>query len=218
MHNPTKIMKKNEKTVKTILFLLVAILLSQAAAGAEKRAWVKFDSSTKAITFYYTEKTSLGEGEYDLNQGNDTPAWITDNQPDKYSDTNITKAVFDKSFAEARPTSCSQWFDFGGNMTEIEGIRYLNTSEVTDMSHMFASCRLLTTLDLSNFDTRKVTDMSYMFVGSSLTSLDLSAFDTGNVTNMYRMFRFCRNLATLELSCFDTKYHRRSQGGLRNVA
>ena len=198
-------MKKNEKSVKKIPFLLVAVLLSQAAAGAEKRAWVKFDTSTKAITFYYTEKSSLGEGEYDLNKGNDTPGWIKDNIPNEGDYTAITKAVFDESFAEARPTSCSHWFDFCGNMTEIVGIRYLDTSEVTDMSYMFANCSLLTTLDLSNFDTRKVTDMSYMFVGNSLTSLDLSAFDTGNVTNMYRMFRFCRSFTTLELSHFDTK-------------
>jgi len=39
-------------------------------------------------------------------------------------------------------------------------------------------------LNLLNFDTSKVTDMSYMFYSCrSLTSLDLSSFDTSNVVD-----------------------------------
>ena len=118
---------------------------------------------------------------------------------------NVKKVVFDNSFAQARPTNCLGWFLNFANLTIIEGIKNLNTSNVTDMSGMFAACSSLTSLDLSNFDTSNVTDLSGMFNGcSSLTSLDLSNFDTSNVTNMEYMFIVCSSLTSLDLSNFDT--------------
>ncbi|BDR56950.1 BspA family leucine-rich repeat surface protein [Xylocopilactobacillus apis] len=55
------------------------------------------------------------------------------------------------------------------NMTSIEGLTNLDTSQVTDMSRMFRFCQTLNaTLDLSGFDTSKVTDMSQMFYGAPL--------------------------------------------------
>ena len=81
----------------------------------------------------------------------------------------------------------------------------LNTSTVTNMGYLFSSCEMLTRLDLSNFDTSNVTNMSSMFFGtSSLTQLDLSSFDTSSVTTMYWMFSSAYNLTQLDLSHFDT--------------
>ena len=78
-------------------------------------------------------------------------------------------------------------------------------SGVTDMNYMFNSCKNLTTLDVSNFDTSNVTDMNYMFNScESLTTLDVSNFNTSNVTNMSDMFFNCKNLTTLDLSNFNT--------------
>ena len=74
------------------------------------------------------------------------------------------------------------------------------------MGCMFDDCRYLTTLDVSNFDTKNVTNMGYMFAGcTSLTTLDVSNFDTKNVTNMNKMFYECNGLTTLDVSNFDTK-------------
>ena len=77
----------------------------------------------------------------------------------------------------------------------ITNIGLLNTSNVTDMSHMFyyTGYRAMTSLDLgTNFDTSSVTNMSNMFNGTgytAMTSLDLGdKFDTSNVTNMISMF------------------------------
>ena len=118
---------------------------------------------------------------------------------------NVKKVVFDNSFAQARPTNCLGWFFNFANLTIIEGIKNLNTSNVTDMSGMFNFCSSLTSLDLSNFNTSKVTNMDGMFSGcSSLTSLDLSNFDTSNVTDMSGMFDSCSSLTSLDLSNFDT--------------
>ncbi len=89
-------------------------------------------------------------------------------------------------------------------LTEID-IRQFDTSEVKNMSRMFASCYSLTSLDLSNFNTSHVTDMSRMFYGSGyLTSLDLSNFDTSHVTDMSAMFIGCGRLVSLDLKNFNT--------------
>ena len=62
---------------------------------------------------------------------------------------------------------------------------------------MFFWCSSLTNLDLSSFNTSNVTDMSHMFSScSSLTSLDLSNFNTANVTDMQSMFELCSSLTT----------------------
>ena len=90
-------------------------------------------------------------------------------------------------------------------LTEIENINLLDTSNVTNMSYMFYSCKALASLDLSNFDTSNVITMEYMFsYCSSLTSLDLSKFDTSKVTNMCGMFSSCSRLTSLDVSKFNT--------------
>lgn len=75
-----------------------------------------------------------------------------------------------------------------------------DTSKVTNMRSMFTSCSVAH-LDLSNFDTSNVTDMAYMFSGSDVNSLDLSSFNTRNVANMYFMF-YSSLIKKLDLSSF----------------
>ena len=98
----------------------------------------------------------------------------------------------------------SQMFATCRNLTSID-FSVFDTSNVTNMSYMFYECSNLTSLDLSSFNTSNVTNMSYMFYEcSNLTSLDLSSFNTSNVTAMSGMFYECSNLASLNLSSFDT--------------
>lgn len=59
---------------------------------------------------------------------------------------------------------------------------------------------LLTSLDLSGWDTGNVTDMWSMFYHSGLTSLDLSGWDTGNVIYMSNMFARCSKLTKIYVS------------------
>ncbi len=87
----------------------------------------------------------------------------------------------------------------------IIDLRYLDTSDVTDMSGMFRGCSALTSLDVSTLDTSNVTDMDYMFADcSGLTSLDISTLDTSNVTDMKFMFDGCSRIAGLDISILDT--------------
>ena len=86
-----------------------------------------------------------------------------------------------------------------GNVTQITGLEYVNTSNVKSMEKMFYANRKLTSLDLSHFDTSQVTNMKDMFgYMSTITTLDVSMFDTSNVTNMEGMFQTLKSLTTLK--------------------
>ena len=164
---------------------------------AATEAYACYTPSNTTLTFYYDNQRSSRPGTtYDLNTEQNLPGW-------HYKD--ITKVVFNPSFADARPTTTYRWFDGFTKLTTITGRNYLNTSEVTDMSDMFKACCALTSLDVSHFDTQKVTNMSGMFYGcSSLTSLNVSNFNTSNVTKMGSMFGDCSGLTSLNVSSFNT--------------
>ena len=148
-----------------------------------------FDGGTGTLTFRSGPSTSKPAGAYDLNEGYNDPRWLE-------ITVEIQKVVFDASFANARPTSCYHWFSACENLTTIEGIEYLNTEKVTNMSDMFYHCSTLTSLDLSNFNTAKVTNMEEMFIGcSALTTIYVSdKFVTDHVTNSRNMFSGCNKL------------------------
>ena len=160
------------------------------------RPWVKFADGT--LTFRCGYKKTLGENEYELNSGTHLPAWYG-------KSGNITKAVFDASFANARPTSCYLWFYDFGNLKQIEGIENLNTTNVTEMASMFYGCSQLTSLDVTHFNTENVVHMENMFTNcSSLASLDVTHFNTENVANMGSMFYGCSSLTSLDVTNFNT--------------
>ena len=163
------------------------------------RGYAMFDNATETLTFSY--KGFKPEGAYELNEGGNTPEWISKN-------SYVKKVVFDASFANARPASCYKWFCGCVNLAQIEGIEYLNTEEVTNMAWMFKGCSNLKSLDVSKFNTAQVTDMSYMFTHCwGLESLDVSRLNTENVTNMENMFLYCSNskLTSLDVSNFNTE-------------
>lgn len=72
------------------------------------------------------------------------------------------------------------------SLNNITGI----TSEIKDLSYMFANCKNLISVDFGNFfDNVKPTDISFMFYNCpNLAYVDLSGLDTSNVTNMQNMF------------------------------
>ena len=165
---------------------------------------VKYADGT--LTFFLASKETLGENEYELNSGKNLPEWV------KHT-FSITKVVFDTSFANARPTSCYKWFFWCEKLNQVEGIKNLNTKEVTDMADMFYECRDLSSLDVSGFNTEKVTDMSGMFYECiSLKLLDVAKFNTANVKSMSNMFYRCNNLDLLNVTNFNTANVTNMQG------
>ena len=162
----------------------------------DNRPWVKFADGT--LTFRCGYKKTLGENEYALNSGENPPAWNTNQK-------NISKVVFEASFANARPTTCYAWFKNFSELMKIEGIENLNTENVTSMAYMFSSCNKLAELDVTHFNTANVKDMTSMFYAcKGLTSLDVTNFNTANVTSMRDMFCKCDKLTSLDVTNFNT--------------
>ncbi|UZN42450.1 BspA family leucine-rich repeat surface protein [Lactobacillus sp. IBH004] len=91
-------------------------------------------------------------------------------------------------------------FDTLPNLTQINGLNNFITSDVTDMSYMFADCPKLVSLDLSSFDTSKVTFFSSMFYADTdLSSVNLSSFTITDDAVDYSLFDSCTNLTKLVL-------------------
>ena len=97
------------------------------------------------------------------------------------------------------------WRDFAGAFKDCSNLGVVNrgdTSQVTDMSYMFAGATAATP-DTSGWDTSQVTDMSYMFAGATAATPDTSGWDTSQVTDMSYMFAGAIK-ATPTTSSWDT--------------
>ena len=199
-----------ENTLLSRLALLLTLLgaffpLTSASMGMEvqnlssNEAYVVYNIQNSTLTFYADgnreSHNSPFEEVFEIGYNGDTPLWY---------DTSASSVVIDESFANFRPTTCRNWFK-GYHFESFEGMEYLNTSNVTDMSSMFESCSS-EEIDVKLFDTRKVTNMSRMFYGcDNLESLDVSNFATFSVMDMSSMFEKCSSLTTIDVTHFDTR-------------
>lgn len=127
----------------------------------------------------------------------------------------------------------SSWL-FSGfiNLKSIDFGNSVNTSDVTDMSHMFSECTQLEELNLSGFNMSQVENISCMFYHcealqninffgwdtshvrlmdrlfahcSSLKAVDTRWLNTSLVTNLSNLFYCCKSLKSLDVSSFDTR-------------
>ena len=188
------IMKKKSSPFQ--LVVLVAAMMCALGARAQE-AYACYTSDNTTLSFYYDDDRNIRTGTtYFLNTDNNDAGWDTDG-----TKANVTRVVFDPSFADARPTTTYGWFYGMTNLQSVEGLEHLNTSKVTRMDYMFYDCYRLTNLDLSHFNTANVTRMSAMFSRcSGLTTLDLRHFNTATVDNMEYMFNACTSLRTIYVS------------------
>lgn len=108
---------------------------------------------------------------------------------------------------------------FAGSKFSSMDLTAINTSNIIDMSRVFACMPELTSLNLSTFRTQNVRNMSEMFsqkisttelgtcdatIENKLQNLNLSNWDTRNVENMSKMFYEAGKLTQLDLSNFNT--------------
>ncbi|HGF7300035.1 TPA: BspA family leucine-rich repeat surface protein, partial [Enterococcus hirae] len=154
-----------------------------------------FDENTGVLTIGAGELSSYKESPWSENKKVDATAIKKIVLSGKVVAPENSFLLFSGNTSADKPT----------NVTEIEGLSQLDTSNVTDMSKMFKGMSSITSLDVSGFDTSKVTNMQHMFSGmSSITSLDVSGFDTSKVTNMQHMFSGMSSVTSLDVSGFDT--------------
>lgn len=139
-------------------------------------------------------------------------------------DSNVTKVIVKDAVAPHRIsfedfTRCASMDLVKLDTSKMTSMRYMfascqtlkslnlsqfNTSNVTDMHGMFAWCDDLESVNLTSFNTARVNDMSYLFSGcESLKSINVSSFNTASVTDMSNMFSGCDMLASLDLSKFN---------------
>lgn len=160
-----------------------------------KKPWVEYADGV--LTFHYDSlQKSCANTNYDLNTGTTAPAWKAENA------ANVTKVVFDESFSKARPTSCYQWFCTMKQLTDIEGLDYLNTSKVTRMDDMYNNClKLNIDLDLSKQDWSSIKSLASTFFAANLKSLKVPPMN-GNGTQVQYLFYNCP-VKTLDLSMWN---------------
>ncbi len=189
----------NNKLIASVkLAVFAALFFIPMAVHADKKAWVEYQSDAKTLTFRYDDQKESTEatGKYELlTTTQNIPEWHN-----KKIALNITKVVFADSFKDARPVCSYAWFDGMTNLTTIEGIENLNTSEMKISDSMFGECSSLTSIDLSHFDTSSLQDAWKMFAGcTSLTSIDLSSFNMDKIEDMISLFDGCTNLRSVIL-------------------
>ena len=92
--------------------------------------------------------------------------------------------------------------------TKIKTITFpsnIDTSKVTNMDGMFYGCNMLTTLDLTGFNTANVSSMQAMFKNCSKLEeikLDPTKFTDDSLTNVFRMFDNCNALKQIDFRGF----------------
>lgn len=149
------------------LIVLTASPIFAKEVKAEPTATAVCDSSTGTVTFYYDEVHKAGGNMVAVSPtrvdlvGNSPKvngnAWYQKLCGMAAGGEGINYVVFDKSFIDFEPQSTAYWFHGCTKLQSIQGLEYLNTSKVTDMTCMFFNCEKLSNLDLSNFDTGNVT-------------------------------------------------------------
>ena len=115
------------------LALVACLFCSMKANAYVVQPYAAYTGADSTLTFYYddqwTERTVFP---LFLSEDLDYPDWYTYGYY-----RHVARVVFDPSFADARPTTTRKWFMSMYNLRTIEGIEYLNTSEVTNMYGMF---------------------------------------------------------------------------------
>lgn len=139
---------------------------------------------------------------------NETQTISADSQYDGLGTVEITTNVAGSSalpngtkfgYSSALPSSLdtsevTNMQNMFASCTSLTSVPTIDTSNVTNMSGMFTSCQALTSIPTMN--TEKVTDMSRMFYDcNNLTSVP--TMNTSNVTSMSRMFYHCYKIASI---------------------
>ena len=153
----------------------------------------------------------LGFMDLSERQNGSVMAWYVDDDGDGYYEMTIGQ----DGGVVANPNSSCMFYEISLQGTEADpicGLENLYTSEVKDMSYMFACTNIIPsgvevrTFDLGDwFDTSQVEDMSGMFASFGcwgLTELRLgSQFDVSKVTDAVCMFEKC-GIKSSDAKCY----------------
>lgn len=101
------------------------------------------------------------------------------------------------------------WLFFStSNLKTIQGFENLDTSKVTDFSHMFTNTAISDFSGIANWDVSAGTSFNSMFANNkSLQTIDLSHWQLNQTkpVNLFMMFNSDTALTTIDLSAWDTR-------------
>lgn len=182
-------------------FTMPAEAVTLTGAGAKVYAIWCGGESDKVLYFVKTEAavtaggtwnskiiTQVWSGDAVTKTGWGKPGWNIESVQNY-----ATKVVFDSSFADVKLNSLYCWFYNFVNLTTIEGLQYLNTSEVTTMNSTFFNCGKLPAVDVSGFDMSKVTNTTAMFY-SCADLVTIYCANSWDVATSVGMFNHCEKL------------------------
>ena len=200
-------MVKRTITITTVLLILsmivsLIIILNKSSFAADDDiasgtsgtcSWVI--DSEGVLTISPTDGVSGTLDSYSLDTNNEIP-W-------KSNRASITKVFVEPGVKTGNACRCL--FYLLSNCTEMD-LRYLDTSDCTNMSWMFNGCSKIETINMSGFDTSNVTDVSFMFYNcQKITSLpDIANWNTSNFTTINQVFFGCKNIEYINVSNWDT--------------
>jgi surface protein len=116
---------------------------------------------------------------------------------DRYA-TDIVIPSYIEGYQVCLPDNCSSLFSGCRRLVNLDLSDLIDTSNVTNMSFMFASCIHLESVDFGYFDASNIIDISGMFMDcENLMSIDLSNFEFLNKFNGNEIFSGDCNLTTI---------------------
>ncbi|WP_143141751.1 BspA family leucine-rich repeat surface protein, partial [Enterococcus caccae] len=176
-----------------------------------------FDVSTTDIatgTFGTSDWSIDDTGVLHIQQGefDDTPEVGAFRQSPWFDYRNsINKIVFEGPVVAS--AIMERLFESLSNVTEIENISYLDTSNAINMERTFADCTSLVSLDLTSWNTSKVQDIFSIFNGCvNMENLDVSTWDTQSITAITYAFASMTKLKALNLSNWKLSPMNSAQG------
>lgn len=114
-------------------------------------ATVPIDGEEGALPSCQIREVSMG-GQIHCGQTHEV-----DLEPVKVTRVVITEDLY--------PAATSDWFRGMTDLVAIDGMERLHTDGVTDMSHMFTGCMMLSSLEADDWDVSAVEDMTGIFEG-----------------------------------------------------
>lgn len=122
-----------------------------------------------------------------------------------FSGLNNLKTIDITGWDTSNARKFKHMFSFSYSLQEIIGLNELDTSNVDDMSSMFANCSTIKSIDISNWNTDSLENTTYMFMGcTKLEELKgVENMNMSKVSNILQMFSGCKKLKSLDLSGWD---------------
>lgn len=111
------------------------------------------------------------------------------------------------SWNTKKSTTFKSMFNQCIELTEVKFGKDFSGDSAENMSYMFYKCGKLTSLDLSDWNTKKVKQFEHMFEDCrSIKEIKLGEdFGTDNAENMASMFCYCTQLTDVDVSHFNVE-------------